>query len=121
MHYLVFKTSIYLSRPNSGSTEPQENYRDSHERLILPNCNKERVLVVSLAYFSESGAIAGADNAMNKHMLSWLSFDKNKGFTLESGQFKCAIMQDAPGELSQMYVNTFQMQFYTEERYWSDY
>ena len=76
---------------------------------------------MSLAYFSESGAMAGADNATNKHMLSLLSFDKNKGFTLESGQFKCAIMQDAPGELSQMYVNTFQMKFYTEERYWSDY
>ena len=31
--------------------------------------------------------MAGADNAMHKHMLSLLSFDKNKGFTLESGQF----------------------------------
>jgi hypothetical protein len=43
-------------------------------------------IYVSL-YFAESGAMAGADNAMHKHMLSLLSFDKNKGFTLESGQF----------------------------------
>jgi hypothetical protein len=29
----------------------------------------------------------GAENALNKHMTSLLSFDKNKGFTLETGQF----------------------------------
>ena len=31
--------------------------------------------------------MAGADESMNKHMLSLLAFDKNKGFALESGQF----------------------------------
>ena len=31
--------------------------------------------------------MAGADDAMRKHMLSLLSFDKSKGFALESGQF----------------------------------
>jgi hypothetical protein len=49
--------------------------------------SREIALAASLDYFSESDAMAGADNAMNKHMMSLLSFDKNKGFTLESGQF----------------------------------
>ena len=31
--------------------------------------------------------MAGPDKAIKKHILGLLSFDKNKGFTLESGQF----------------------------------
>ena len=31
--------------------------------------------------------MAGPDKAIKKHILGLLSFDKNKGFTLESGHF----------------------------------
>jgi hypothetical protein len=51
-------------------------------------CLKETALSVSQLYYcTESGTLAGPDNAIKKHILGLLSFDKNKGFTLECGQF----------------------------------
>jgi hypothetical protein len=51
-------------------------------------CLKEMALSGSHLYCcTESGAMAGPDNAIKTHILGLLSFDKNEGFTLESGQF----------------------------------